>query len=184
MCRRHSLYAHAGWHASGSGGRIQLQVPWYVHMCACVYVVCVHVPLCCHSAAVYDIEKPPMTDRDCYRFKTDQKRQYLTQSHNQPITCLTSISGQRSSALAITCLASISGHRSPALAITCLASISGQRSPALAITCLTSISGQRSPSHIATEQHELFHSLLNLIVWGLCNHMRCSGTCDVAAHAM
>ena len=155
MCRRHSLYAHAGWHASGSGGRIQLQVPWYVHMCACVYVVCVHVPLCCHSAAtllplcchsaatllplcchsaaVYDIEKPPMTDRDCYRFKTDQKRQYLTQSHNQPITCLTSISGQRS----------------PALAITCLASISGQRSPALAITYLTSISGQRSPSPVS-----------------------------------
>jgi hypothetical protein len=42
--------------------------------------------------AVYDIEKPPMTDRGYYRFKKDQKRRYLTQSHNHPITCLTSLS--------------------------------------------------------------------------------------------
>ena len=120
-----------------------------IHVCATLLPLCsrvyMYVPLCCHSAAVYDIEKPPMTDRDCYRFKTDQKRQYLTQSHNQPITCLASISGQSSPALAITCLASISVQRSPALAITCLTSISVQRSPALAITCLTSISVQRSP---------------------------------------
>ena len=65
-----------------------------VCVCACVRVcvcVCVCVRVC--STAVYDIEKPPMTDRGYYRFKKDQKRRYLTQSHNHPITCLTSLSG-------------------------------------------------------------------------------------------
>lgn len=34
-----------------------------------------------------------MTERGCYQFKKDQKRRYLPQSHNYPITTLTSISG-------------------------------------------------------------------------------------------
>lgn len=34
-----------------------------------------------------------MTDPGNYQFKKDQKRRYLPQSHNHPITTLTSISG-------------------------------------------------------------------------------------------
>ena len=45
-------------------------------------------------AAVFDIEKPMLTDKGCYKFMRDQKRRYLNQSHVYPITFLSGISGQ------------------------------------------------------------------------------------------
>ena len=45
-------------------------------------------------AAVFDIEKPMLTDKGCYKFMRDQKRRYLNQSHVYPITFLSGISSQ------------------------------------------------------------------------------------------
>jgi WD40 repeat protein len=42
--------------------------------------------------SVFDIEKPMLTDKGCYKFMRDQKRRYLNQSHVYPITFLSGIS--------------------------------------------------------------------------------------------